>query len=434
MPNSQKEYDEDRKSAKKELEKRKKQFGAGKGQKLNIVKGGLTHGGKEKAGLGTIGEPNSWIKNSQIGAKPDGSGGWVGRNGSLIVHELLHNAGLKDHSKDSGDVFHGGNGESRIEAGRNLTEEHCKKLAKHFKKHGTTKLNKAQKEEHEAQQNGTDKGESEKKETEFIFEPDNIYYGLLTNPDTARSDTHLGMIELAINEDGQFGGSIYWDEPLAGAVCVDAYVEVNPEAAIADILVTMCLTGKDDGGFDITGSYIQVGETGEVDDAQSLQSLTYETQRFDEIDDAVLSDVVSFSTKAGVVSADRPEIAVEVRSQDFEGEASYRFALSRVPPSPDLTNFPVGARVGETVDVEGSHFTPASDINLYVDTSHVASLRANDNGMVSRGFVVPSLPAGDYIVEAVDADGAFAIGILTVGTSPTGIADVAEPLPNLNYS
>ena len=180
-PKTEKKRREQRKEAKQELAaKFKKINGKGKqpkGQKIFVVSE-LDEG---MGGRGAVSAPVIWINRAEFKTEltvlPNGKFGPppIGIGGPLIIHELLHNAGLedKDHTTKDGNAFN-------VPANKNdrgLLKSQCELLEKHFRKFGLTQSNEAQK-------------------AGFIDEPTKTHYALLTTPEPSiATPDHLGIIE-----------------------------------------------------------------------------------------------------------------------------------------------------------------------------------------------------------------------------------------------
>jgi hypothetical protein len=84
------------------------------------------------------------------------------------------------------------------------------------------------------------------------------------------------------------------------------------------------------------------------------------------------------------------------------------------PPGPTLVLNPTAASVGATVTAIGSGFAPNSAFRILFDDGLVATGSADASGNFSVTFIVPSVPPGDYVVDAIDAAGGAQVASFTV--------------------
>ncbi len=394
-PNTQEELNKDAKEGKKELEARfKKLSDKGKkikGQKINVVQGGLLD--EETPARGQLSEPVLWIKESSLNFGSGFGSAPPPISGPYIVHEMLHNAGLKDHTTEDGNVLNIPTELGGQKPDRQLTACQCEKLQEYFKEYGVSQPNKEQ-------------------ETGYIFEPDKTHYALLTIPESEiPTDTHIGIIEYSIGENQHLFGKLTWDHLITREKPVNLSLQITIND-LSPSFIEINVSGKGDGQLFIEGS-IQFGEkSGEF--SRSLNSLSLVTS---DIEDSV-NDFVLFETQLARVTDHEIPIETSLVNNFDSEKRSFPNVLTTVPPSPELVGLPISAPPGKPISICGSNFSPDESILLFVGKTEVSLQKIDGTGFFSDSIIVPDFEEGDYIIEAVDANGIFAIGILTILGSP----------------
>ena len=380
------------KSAKTELAKKFKK-GKGtqqKGMKIYVVSGGLG----DKPARGQLNQPVLWIKGDNLSPK-NLEPGQFPQSGPFIVHELLHNSGLKDHTTDHGNVLNSPTNLKSSEAGadgkadRGLTKAQCESLVNHFKKYGAAVPNAAQ-------------------ETGFVPEPEKSHYALVTNPTpVVASLDHLGILEYSIIADNRFVASLSWDQALPREAALELFVSIDE----LDTFLEIGVIGEADGQFSVEGNNttggvsrlmetLRIAEGGVVDALQTTLNFEIELPE----------------SRSSVLSVDT--IVVDAEG---DNERLYSTVLESVARSPVLHGLPTTAVANDVITISGEHFDSQEPIALFIEAMDFGQLM-EDDGFFSMSVTVPELLGGDYLVEAVAPSGDFAIGVLTVVPEPSTIS------------
>lgn len=386
------------------------------GQYVYVVEGFDEEGAKDVA-KGELGRPVAWITNDAL-LIARANDHFEGISGPYLVHEILHNTGIKEHTTEPGNVLNRPtelSGDRENPSDRGLTGDQCRALEKYFREHGL------------AQPNDSQKGA-------FVPQPSTSHYALVVNPASeAPEPTDLAMIRLSITdmEMNVLQGEIHWDGLLPRDTSVNLEMRVkgnfdgDPNTGYTsdqfvgyDGFAQLEIIGEGDGTFLLDSSFwvlnpdgtvkYRIPMDGELGTSISLGQVGAEL----EVSDFVLFqiDITGFF----VLAEDIPSwVSV---FDNVGGQNIYSFGLNDVPPPPEILNLPASTFPGATVEILGENFSPNSPISIILIDTPVASLLADQFGAFSGSFTVPTdMEKGDYFVEAVDEEGKFAFGILSVG-------------------
>lgn len=83
-------------------------------------------------------------------------------------------------------------------------------------------------------------------------------------------------------------------------------------------------------------------------------------------------------------------------------------------PEPMLDVVPMEVLPGQPVMVSGFQFTPMSEYRLLCDDVRVADGLTGPAGELNTVFIAPQLPADDYLVDVIDAQGQIQIAVLRI--------------------
>ena len=409
------DFDKDTKFGKTELASTfKKQMGEGKqlkGQKINMVQS--LPGDDEQTetmGKGRNGEPVMWIDVNSlfepIAQLPGQDESRKPVAGPVIVHELLHNAGLKEHTGADGNVFNEkidlfkSNQDPNVVVDRNLTKPQCEVLDKYFKTYGISAPN-------------------EKQKIGFVPENEGLeektHYAVVTKPAPETIATpHLGMLEYSMMDDGNFIGRLSWDSDLSSETPLALGVSVAIEGL--DAFVQIALSSQGDGVLSAQGT-------------STIGGITAPISRLDIHDGGLDSDVDSIlDFEFRVLESSDSDLFVETSVVDeaSNNEQFLSALLENVSPPPSLHGFPVTVGHHETIGLAGEGFDAMEQITFFVDEIEVGDAVADENFSFTASVSIPELEAGDYLFEAVGSSQAFAVGVITVVPEPTSLTLLAS--------
>jgi hypothetical protein len=104
--------------------------------------------------------------------------------------------------------------------------------------------------------------------------------------------------------------------------------------------------------------------------------------------------------------------AMDRNTEEFD-ETFFVFEFNP-PPGPLLDMSPLFGQVGDTVNVEGTNFSPFSQVRILVDDTEVLITTTLADGSFLASFTFPDLPADNYFVTARDDTGLFDFSVLTI--------------------
>jgi hypothetical protein len=87
---------------------------------------------------------------------------------------------------------------------------------------------------------------------------------------------------------------------------------------------------------------------------------------------------------------------------------------------PELVVTPRTVPPGQLLSIAGSGFAPLSELTLLLANELLGETTTLGDGTFSTDANTPSLPAGHYLLDAIDAEGNIGLEVITVTTPPVG--------------
>jgi len=123
--------------------------------------------------------------------------------------------------------------------------------------------------------------------------------------------------------------------------------------------------------------------------------------------------------------ADPIRVAV-VASSSLDEDLVEPETINTLPgPQPELLVLPREASPGDLLTIEGSGFAPNSELLLLLADETLDQTTTEPDGTFSTSALTPLLDGGDYLLDAIDGEGNFALEVITI---PVGVGGITELL------
>lgn len=336
------------------------------------------------------------------------------------AHELGHGLGL-DHETDTNNLMYG---VKQDRTGTELTEDQCRKLKDGFRKRGAKKRC-----SEEQQQEGTCEPGTESvndatfdptgdvsnpivdvEATVFTFDLDPVTPTLFTAirvglfPGTPVSATY--QIGFDTDNDLATGGMVGPFPGFEFAAVVEVW-DIFPFEGTATASLIELPGGLEviplDPEFLLVFEHVDVQEPPEVPDEEIAAEVALS------IPVASLGPLANPIRVATVASSGPDEDVVEPDT------------LNTLPaPGPELVVSPRTTYVGDLLSIEGSGFAHLSELTLLLADEVLGETTTLGDGTFSTEADTPPLPAGNYLLDAIDAEGNIGLEVITVTTPAVG--------------
>jgi hypothetical protein len=388
---------------------------AGGGYKIYVA-ALLTNNGVRRNGNTVVSQPISLIR-EQAG---------LGGDGQTWAHEVVHGLGRLGHSGDVADLmFQARVDRNGVAAGTNITRAECAIVLKGF-------LRLAPVVETTVEQAGFRPGDA----SAYVAVTDAVPVDLATGEpvaDRPHLEVHAVRFYFDRGTDVQeveirleLSGPLPRDREAAAAyaILIDADRDDATGDAVSGIAGVDAVVHV---GFEGSYPFGRRGRSFAVVSGPAAGAAAVELEAPPEIE-AVrqfsdeLESMPSDNVVVRVPLALLGELAdpIEVGWTAREGGVAQLAPPQPVPTrrvSPSLAPGAFEARAGEAIAISGSGFAPGSRVDFFWDNrfdAPIASFDADDGGGFDARLTVPDAPAGDYYLDAIDAEGRVDIAVVTV--------------------
>jgi PKD repeat protein len=353
-------------------------------------------------------------------------------NGYVWVHELIHNAGREEHSTDTENVMH----ESPradfnlIEiGGYRIANEDGERLKEFGKKHGISAYSLDQKDE---SQSDTDQVGSAfdhvPREGALAFwyaglrvVGQDVFAVAFTQELIPRDEELILGFRLKINVDGDDNtgyteGEFIGVDDIHTIIFAGMYPFATPNGEM----------------FGFTDRYRHDGhlvDSVPIDPAQVSLEVASMVSFGDDV--LPLFDIISLEVHVENL-AENARTWVIGLDYNLEVLNSLTVDLFTITSKPEITNGPFQANTGDIIQLFGSGFEAFNDVEILLQHELLTLATTNSIGDFQAEIMVPNVPSGDYMVDALQ-NHLIAITIITIN-STTGEEPTQKPIANFTWS